>query len=409
VTACGVMRVLFSTTAGTGHFGPLIPVARVCQAAGHTVAVAAPARFAEAVTGAAFDHLPFADPSPELRGKVFNRAPQLTFEEMNRLVLAEVFARLDAQAALPTLSEIMIDWRPDLVVREPCEFGSLVAAESVGIPQLQVAIMTGRIGPGILGVVRESLAELSTMAGLLPERAAGVLLQADSLTSVPEALDSGDLMLGGAEAEEAVSDRGRMWRFRTDTPVKPRLPATWGDPADPLIYVSYGSVTARQPEFAPIYDATLRTLADLPARVLMTTGRGFDVGELEPIPPNTHVEQWWPQEAVMGAAAAVVGHGGFGTTMAAVAAGVPQVVVPLFAFDQSVHARRVAEVNAGIQLTGGVAAVADIPAALRRVLDEPAFAEGARAMAAEIAALPDIAECLPLLEQLASSRVSADA
>jgi MGT family glycosyltransferase len=184
--------------------------------------------------------------------------------------------------------------------------------------------------------------------------------------------------------------------------------STWGDPADPLIYVSYGSVTARQPEFAPIYDATLRTLADLPARVLMTTGRGFDVGELEPIPPNTHVEQWWPQEAVMGAAAAVVGHGGFGTTMAAVAAGVPQVVVPLFAFDQSVHARRVAEVNAGIQLTGGVAAVADIPAALRRVLDEPAFAEGARAMAAEIAALPDIAECLPLLEQLASSRVSAD-
>jgi hypothetical protein len=41
VTACGVMRVLFSTTAGTGHFGPLIPVARVCQAAGHTVAARA--------------------------------------------------------------------------------------------------------------------------------------------------------------------------------------------------------------------------------------------------------------------------------------------------------------------------------------------------------------------------------
>jgi glycosyltransferase len=399
------MRVLFSTTAGTGHFGPLIPVARVCQAAGHTVAVAAPARFAEAVTGAEFDHLPFADPSPELRGKVFGRAPQRTFDEMNRLVLAEVFARLDAQAALPALSEIMIDWRP--VVREPCEFGSLVAAESAGIPQLRVAIMTGRIGPGILSVVRESLAELSSLAGLLPERAAGVLLQADCLTSVPEALDSGDLMLGGAEAEEAVSDRGRMWRFRTDTPVKPKLPATWGDPADPLIYVSYGSVTA-QPEFSPIYDATLQTLADLPVRVLMTTGRGFDVGQLEPIPPNTHVEQWWPQEAVMGAAAAVVGHGGFGTTMAALAAGVPQVVVPLFAFDQSVHARRVAEVNAGIQLPGGLAAVADLPAALRRVLDDPAFARGARAMAAETAALPDIAECLPLLEQLASNRVFAD-
>lgn len=402
------MRVLFSTTAGTGHFGPLIPVARVCQAAGHTVAVAAPARFAEAVTGAGFDHLPFSDPSPELRGKVFGRAPQLTFEEMNRLVIAEVFARLDAQAALPALSEIMIDWRPDLVVREPCEFGSLVAAESASIPHLQVAIMTGRIGPGILGVVRESLAELSTMAGLLPERAAEILLQADSLTSVPAALDSGDFVLSESDTEARATDRGRMWRFRTDTTAKPRLPAPWGDPAEPLIYVTYGSVTARQPEFAPIYDATLRALADLPIRVLMTTGRGFDLGELEPIPPNTHVEQWWPQEAVMGAAAALVGHGGFGTTMAALAAGIPQVVVPLFAFDQSVHARRVAEVNAGIQLAGGVTAVTDLPAALRRILDEPAFAAGARTMAAEISALPAIAECLPLLEQLASNRVSAD-
>jgi glycosyltransferase len=360
------------------------------------------------VTGAGFNYLPFADPSPELIGQAFGRAPQLTFEEMNRLVLAEVFGRLAAQAALPTLGTIMIDWRPDLVVREPCEFGSLVAAERAGIPQLQVAIMTGRIGAGILGVVMQSLAELSTLAGLLPERAAELLLQCDSLTSVPAGLDSGDLMLGEPEADQGVSDRGRMWRFRTDTPVKPRLPATWGDPADPLIYVSYGSVTARQPEFAPMYGATLRALADLPVRVLMTTGRGFDVGELEPIPPNTHVEQWWPQEAVMGEAAAVVGHGGFGTTMAALAAGVPQVVVPLFAFDQSVHARRVAEVNAGIQLPGGVAAVTDLPDALRRVLDDPTFAEGARAMAAEIAALPDIAECLPLLEQLASNKVSAD-
>ena len=111
----------------------------------------------------------------------------------------------------------------------------------------------------------------------------------------------------------------------------------------------------------------------------------------------------------MGEAAAVVGHGGFGTTMAALTAGVPQVILPLFAFDQYVHAQRVAEVNAGIQLPGGLAAVTDLPAAVRKVLDDRTFTEDARAMAAEIAALPDIAECLPLLEQLAGMRrVSAD-
>ena len=52
--------------------------------------------------------------------------------------------------------------------------------------------------------------------------------------------------------------------------------------------------------------------------------------------------------------------------------------------------------------------VADLPAGLRKVLDDSAFTEGARAMAAEIAALPDVSECLPILEQLASKRSKRD-
>jgi UDP:flavonoid glycosyltransferase YjiC (YdhE family) len=403
------MRVLFSTTAGTGHFGPLIPFAKACAAAGHTVAVAAPGRFAGAVTGAGFTtHLPFDEPPRELVREVFGRISQPTFEEMNRVMVAEMFGRLAAQAALPALTKIMSDWRPDVVIRETCEFGSLVAAERAGVAQLHVAITMGRIGPGFVGLLETSLSELSTMAGLPPERGAELLLHGDSLTSVPAALDSGDLTLGESEAEPATEDWGRIWRFRTDAPAEARLPAAWGNPDEPLVYVSYGSVTARQPEFAPIYDATLRALADLPIRVLMTTGLSLEPADLEPIPPNSHVEQWWPQEAVMGEAAAMVGHGGFGTTMAALSAGVPQVVLPLFSFDQAVNARPVAEVNAGIELPGGVGAVADLPAALRKVLDDPAFTEGARAMAAEIAALPDISACLPILEQLATERSKGD-
>jgi glycosyltransferase len=106
----------------------------------------------------------------------------------------------------------------------------------------------------------------------------------------------------------------------------------------------------------------------------------------------------------MGEASAVVGHGGFGTTMTALTGGVPQVVLPLFAFDQTVHARKVVDVNAGIQLPGGVPAVADLPDALHRLLADPAYAHGARAIAAEIAALPDVAEAVPVLEQLATER-----
>jgi UDP:flavonoid glycosyltransferase YjiC (YdhE family) len=94
--------------------------------------------------------------------------------------------------------------------------------------------------------------------------------------------------------------------------------------------------------------------------------------------------------------------------MAALSAGVPQVVLPLFSFDQVVHAKRVAEVKAGLELPGGLGAVADLPAALSKILDEPAFTEGARVMAAEIAALPDVSECTPILEQLASQHSKED-
>ena len=124
--------MLFSTTAGAGHFGPLIPVANACVAGGDAVAVAAPSSFAETVTGAGFEHLPFGAPAPELLGEVFGRVGNLPFEEADRVVVAEVFGRLDAEAALPALGKIITDWRPDVVVRETCEFASLVAADLAG-------------------------------------------------------------------------------------------------------------------------------------------------------------------------------------------------------------------------------------------------------------------------------------
>ena len=146
------MRVLVSTTAGSGHFGPLIPFCRACRDAGHDVRVAAPASFATAVTGAGFEHAPFADVAPEVMGPIFGRLPELPFEQANATVIGEIFGRLDAQAALPGVMAVIDGWRPDLVVREPMEFASLVAAERAGIAQVQVAI-------GMAGVVRGGLAD----------------------------------------------------------------------------------------------------------------------------------------------------------------------------------------------------------------------------------------------------------
>jgi hypothetical protein len=42
----------------------------------------------------------------------------------------------------------------------------------------------------------------------------------------------------------------------------------------------------------------------------------------------------------------------------------------------------------------------EIPAALARLLGDPAFGEAARAVAAEMADLPDVRRSIPLLEEL---------
>ena len=393
------MRVLVSTTAGSGHFGPLIPFCVACRDAGHEVRVAAPASFAGAVAGAGFEHAPFADVAPEVMGPIFGRLPELSMEEANATVIGQIFGRLDAQAALPGVMAAIDRWRPDLVMREPTEFASLVAAERAGIAQVQVAI-------GILGafeatwpVLSEPLAELSVMAGLAADRAFATMVRTPELTCVPASLDE-PFDGQGRDAFE----RGPRWRFRDSSwrSEGGAMPPSWGDPQLPLVYVTFGSVTGSLEPFAGMYPATLAALGDAPVRVLMTTGSATDPASLEPWPTNAHVEQWWPQADVMAHAAVVVGHGGFGTTMMALAAGVPQVVVPLFAFDQAVNAERVAGVGAGIHLGGGPRAAAELPAAVSAALSDPAYRAGAAAIAAEMAALPDSAAAVAVLERLAT-------
>ena len=85
--------------------------------------------------------------------------------------------------------------------------------------------------------------------------------------------------------------------------------------------------------------------------MLVTIGRAADPAELGPLPANVHVERWVAQASVMPHAAAMVAHGGAGTTLAALTAGVPLVLLPQSA-DQPINARRVAELGAGLALDG---------------------------------------------------------
>ena len=70
------MRVLFATTGNDGHFGPLLPFARACAAAGHEVRVAAPESYADGgATARASRTSRSRDAPPELIGPVMARLP----------------------------------------------------------------------------------------------------------------------------------------------------------------------------------------------------------------------------------------------------------------------------------------------------------------------------------------------
>ncbi len=380
------MRVLVATTAGAGHFGPMVPFARALRDAGHQVAVAAPESFAGAVASAGFDHRPFSDGDPVAQGAVFARLPGLSNVDANAIVIGEIFTGINARAARPGLRATVGEWRPDLVLRDPSEFASYAVAVEAGIPHACVAVGLMAFEDAFLPGLAGPLAALGATAGV-----AG--LQSEPCVSLlPELFDPP--AAGGSRSV-------RRFRDPATAAEQAALPDWWDGSDAPLVYVSFGSVAAAMGLFPVLYQQVAAALGDLPVRVLLTLGEAGDPEALRPLPANVHVEKWWPQRAVMPHAAAMVGHGGMGTTMLGLAAGVPMVVLPLFA-DQPYNAARVAALGAGIALEGEMAAVGALAAAVTRALSDPSFGDGARSVRDAVQALPEVAESVPFLERVAS-------
>ena len=389
------MRALFSSTRGAGHFNPLVPFARAFERAGHELLFAGPPDLLGPVEAAGFRFWQF-DPPPEAElGAVWARVPELPPDEANEVVVGEVFGRLNTTAALSRLRAACEEWRPDVVVRDPNEYGSALAAELHGIPHARVAIGLASTEELGMGIAASAVDAIRQAEGLPPDPGAERLRSAPYLSLFPPTLDDG-----------AQPDTQRFRDPAWDEPPG-ELPKWWpGREHEPLVYVTFGSVAGGFPQALPVYGVAMRAVAELPVRVLLTVGRELDLAALPPAPENVRVEPWVPQQDVLGHAAAALVHGGSGSTLGALAAGVPLVVLPLFA-DQPQNARRVAEVGAGVAVEPNRdeldATVRPLRKAIRRVLDDPSYGERARALADESRALPVVDDALPLFERFARS------
>ena len=361
------MRILFASTQGAGHFGPLIPFVDAASRADHEVLIVGP----PTLKARGYPFRAGASPPDELLGPIWGRMPSLPPGQGDMVVVGIIFARLNVDAMLPALVDAIEEWRPDLVVREAAEFASAAAAELHGLPHVRVAVGAAMV---------EELA-LAIAGPVLDERRPGLaerVAASPYLTCWPELIDPSPY--------EAARFRHPAAEARAEP-----LPDWWPGDERPLVYVSFGSVAATFPPAAQVYATALAAVAELPIRVLLSTG-GNEV-ELGDVPENVHVESWVSEPDVLAHASAMVGHGGAGTTLSAMSAGCPLVTVPLFG-DQPANGLRVAVAGAGV-----VAPMLEIARSIERVLERDSYREAALRVAGEMRALQpvdDFLERLPL-------------
>jgi MGT family glycosyltransferase len=132
---------------------------------------------------------------------------------------------------------------------------------------------------------------------------------------------------------------------------------------------------------------------------VVTVGREIDPATLGPQPGHVRVERYVPQAALLAHCDVTISHGGSGSTIGALAAGVPMVLLPMGA-DQPDNARRVVALGAGVTLDVVRCTPADVGAAVTAVLGDPSYAAVAHRMRDEIAALPGPDAAVAALERL---------
>ncbi len=180
----------------------------------------------------------------------------------------------------------------------------------------------------------------------------------------------------------------------------------WAIPSGrPLVLVGLSSTVMRQ-------EGLLQRIADalgqLHVQGIITTGPAVDPA-LIAAPPNVTITRWVRHADVLPDSSVVITHGGHGTVMKALNAGVPLLVVPLDR-DQPDNAARVVHAGAGIRLRKN-ARVGALRAATARVIGDPRYRAAAVRMAARLAAERDDNLVVDELERIAAGpcpRIPAD-
>jgi len=387
---------LFTLVDGGGTVPPELGTARRLVERGHRVVVLAEDSMAEDVVAAGCElrrwttapnrpdrraeHDPYRDWECKNPKQLFDRLLETQFTGPAARYAA------DATAAIE-------DVRPDLVVSGYFAPGALIAAEAAGVPYDVLIpnaylIPTPGIPPfgtgmlpatGPLGRLRDRT--VNAITGRLWAKATPVLNELRASYGLGPTGGIFDQILG---ARRVLVLTSAAFDFPGHLPSNVRYvgavlddPAWAGErwvppPGDaPLVLVALSSTFQ---DHVGCLQRIIDGLGPLPVRGFVTTGPAVDPAQLT-AKPNVTVVTAAPHSEVLQEAAAVVTHGGHGTVIRGLAAGVPMLVLP-HGRDQADNAARVVARGAGLRLKNTAAPKA-IATAVRRLLQEPAFRAGA--------------------------------
>jgi UDP:flavonoid glycosyltransferase YjiC (YdhE family) len=373
------VRILFAFAGSSGHVEPLVPIAAAARAAGHDVAFAGRPAALEPLAALGSTVFPTEAPRTKPRARI---PLQDVDVERERRVFRQGFADRIARSKADVLPAVIAEWRPDAIVCDETDFGSMIAAERLGLPYATVLVIAARTlaEPEL---VASTLDAVRAEHGLAPDPDLDMLSRHLVLVPFPP---------GYRDPVSPLPPSAAAFRPHAAHRAEAR--------GTPLVYFTLG--TEFNVEAGDLFSRAVAGLARLPVEVVVTVGRDLDPAELGPQPPHVRVERFVPQAELLPRASVVVSHGGSGSVLGALAHGVPMVLLPMGA-DQPYNAARCEELGVARTLDVISASSDDIRVAAEAVLSDPSYVVAAGRWRDEFAALPGPEHAVVLLEQLSKS------
>lgn len=425
------MNIFILTLGSRGDVQPYVALGRGLQAAGHTVTVCTSSTFESFITEHGLRYGYMNDALMKLLDTAEGR--DAIENSSGTLGLISTYVKLMRESQSLNKGLMVDSWqsaqeaRPDLVIYHPKALGGVHIAEKLGVPVIlampvPVTVPTAdfpAVGVPLLnlggGYNRMSYGLINfgyrSYAGIVNEfRQEQLGLPAFPRSSGILQTASGDPIPVLHGFSEHVVPRPTDWPAHVHVTGYWLLDsdAGWQPPAElrafleagpPPVYVGFGSMAGRNPQ--RLASIVVEALAQADLRGIIASGwGGLSADDL----PDTILSlESAPHDWLFPQMAAVVHHGGAGTTAAGLRAGKPTIVVP-FLGDQPFWGARVHALGVGSKpIPQKRLTVETLTAALREVTTDPAIQANAATLGEQIRAEDGVAQAIAAIERLTVS------